>query len=62
MITKELAYLDEEEATLLPERNTLGLFDVASILASNSATSVQALTLLSASVATASQSITVVQV
>jgi hypothetical protein len=61
MITKELAYLDEEEATLLPERNTLGLFDFTAILASNSATSVQALTLLSASVASANQSIVVVQ-
>jgi hypothetical protein len=61
MITKELAYLDEEEIALLPERNTLGVFDFAAIFASNSATSVQALTLLSASVATAAQSISVSQ-
>lgn len=61
MITKELAYLDEEEGTLLPERATLGVFDIAIVGASNSATSVQALTLLSASLAVASQSVTVVQ-
>jgi hypothetical protein len=61
MITQELAYLDDEEASLLPERATLGVFDFSAIFASNSATSVQALTLLSASVASANQSIVVVQ-
>lgn len=55
-----LELLDQEEAVMLPERNTLGLFNFTLVSASNSATAVNALTLLSAAVANAGQSIVVI--
>jgi hypothetical protein len=61
MTTKELAYLDDEEATLLPERATLGVFDFAFISASNTSVALNSTTLLSAAVSNAGQSIVVIQ-
>jgi hypothetical protein len=61
MITKELALLDEEEATLLPARQTLGLFDFALISASNTSVALNSVTLLSAAISNAGQTIVVVQ-
>jgi hypothetical protein len=61
LITQDLALLDEEEATLLPDRNTLALFDFASVVASNTSVALNSVTAFSAAVALASQSITVVQ-
>jgi hypothetical protein len=58
---KELALLDDEEASLLPARQTLGLFDFAAIVASNTAVALNSVTILSAAVANAGQSIVVVQ-
>lgn len=55
-----LELLDQEEAVMLPERNTLALFNFTAVVASNSATAVNALTLLSAAVANAGQSIVVI--
>jgi hypothetical protein len=57
----DFALLDSEEAVMLPERQTLGVFDFAAILASNSSTAVQAITLLSAATAVANQSVVVIQ-
>lgn len=58
---KELSLLDSEEATLLPARQTLGLFDFASITATNAAVALNSTTLLSAAVANAGQSVVVIQ-
>jgi hypothetical protein len=55
------ADLDMEEGTLLPERQTLGLFDWAAVVASNTSVALNSATILSAAVSNASQSIVVVQ-
>lgn len=57
----DLALLDEEEAALLPSRTTLGLFDFALISASNTSVALNSVTLLSAAVSNAGQSIVVIQ-
>jgi hypothetical protein len=56
-----LELLDQEEAVMLPERQTLGLFDFALISASNTSVALNSVTLLSAAVSNAGQSIVVIQ-
>jgi hypothetical protein len=56
-----LELLDQEEAVMLPERQTLGLFDFAIVSGSNTSVALNSVTLLSAAVSNASQSIVVVQ-
>ena len=63
-IELSLCELDSECSELLPSREALGLFNlnVANILAGNSATSANVLSLLSGAGASATQGIAVVQV
>lgn len=56
-----LELLDQEEAVMLPERQTLGLFDFAFVSGSNTSVALNSVTLLSAAVSNASQSIVVIQ-
>lgn len=56
-----LELLDSEEATLLPERSTLGVFDFAFISGSNTSVALNSTTLFSAAVSSASQNIVVIQ-
>jgi hypothetical protein len=56
-----LELLDQEEAVMLPERQTLGLFDFAAISATNTAVALNVASLLTLASANAGQSITVVQ-
>jgi hypothetical protein len=51
--------LETERGTLLPAREALGIFSITTVLAANTATSVQAVTLLSHNHASANQLIIV---
>jgi hypothetical protein len=57
----ELELFETEEAILLPEREALSLFNLSSVNAINAAVSAQTLTNRSLSVASAGQTIVVVQ-
>ncbi len=56
-----ISELDMEQAALLPARQVLGLFDVASVTAMNGAWAVNALSALTSATAAAGQVITVTQ-